>query len=138
MTNERFPSQAHKSVDTGRGSMRPPSKSQTFFFPSQPALTTSLPLHACKHTQTYAQSHTHINTHFLCTLSQMACFEWHPRCSPPIRLWRSGLADWHRNTSHKIPLQLGVVQASKWRAFKPAPLKGPSTRGEINPAHSVT
>lgn len=31
VTNERFPSQAHKSLYAGRGSMRAPSKSQTFF-----------------------------------------------------------------------------------------------------------
>lgn len=75
VTNERFPSHAHKSVDTGRGNMRPPSKSPTFF--PLTASTNHLSSFTCMQswpTQTYADTHIHKNVHFLSSFfSQMVC-----------------------------------------------------------------
>lgn len=135
MTNERFPPQAHKSGDTGRGSARPAPKSQTSFFsPPFTASRNHLPPLTCMrtHADICAESRTHqraLPSIPPCTLPQMVRSKWHPRCSLPIWLWRGGLADWPGNTPRKTSSQLGVARASKWkrRAFKPAPLEGPGS-----------
>lgn len=112
-----------------RGLLR---KAKLHFFP--PPFTASLnhlsPLTCMRtHADICAESRTHqraLPSIPLCTLSQMVRSKWHPCCSLPIWLRRSGLADRPGNTTRKTSSQLGVARASKWkrRAFKPAPLEG--------------
>lgn len=60
---------------------------------------THLHKHMCGITHTWTHAFLHSSLH---TLPDGVCWNGIPHCSPPIWLWRSGLADWQRNMSHKI------------------------------------
>lgn len=131
MANERFPSQAHKSQDVGRGSIRSTLifflKRQTFFplfkkkILSQVALTTILPLHVHKYKPTQTYVHNQKNTNFLPSsphnLPDGVCGGM---ALLPTNLWHSSLADWLRTVPHKNLLQLGAGRPSNKSKSKQA------------------